>query len=63
MTDLDREEQAKAITRGVEWAFMNTLDSMGDFPFTRNDIIEAIREGVHDAFIEIFGRRPDDPID
>jgi hypothetical protein len=62
-TELSREEHATAVSRGVEWALLDVLGSSGDFPLTRDRIIEAIRGGVRDAFIEVFGQRPDDPDD
>jgi hypothetical protein len=56
---LTKEEQALAVTRGVEWAFMNVLDATGGYSITRQAILDAVREGVHDAFVEIFGKEPD----
>jgi hypothetical protein len=57
---LTKEEHALAITRGVEWAFMNMLDATSGYPITRQDILDSIREGVHSAFVEIFEHLPEE---
>lgn len=43
---------SEAIQEGTYAAFLRVLDATGGYPFTRDDIITAIRDGVHQAVAE-----------
>jgi hypothetical protein len=52
----ERITDASGVADGVHDAFCRIMNALGDYPMTRDDILDAVREGVHDAFAEWLAR-------
>jgi hypothetical protein len=48
---------SEAVADGVHSALVTVLDAAGQFPVTRNEILDAIADGVRRAFVEVLGQR------
>jgi len=47
-------EHDAAVADGVYRACAAVMDATGDHPATRADILDPIRDGVHDAVVELI---------
>lgn len=49
-------DERRAVADGVHDAILTLMDGTGHYPMTRNDVLDAIRDGVEAAFSKFLDR-------